>query len=132
VSGLTSPGHSRLNSNDQSRLNRWQHEEGFGPCVDAPTVNQGGIRGGTAWAIYVEPWGSGCRFPADLVFRRALFTLRISGDRGSSNNGDSPRSCCPGEPDRSNQMRIFASLLCRIEPAFGPWTEEDDGLTPPV
>ena len=132
MSGLTSPGHSRLNSYDQSRLNRWQHEEGFGPCVDAPTVNHGGIRGGTPWAIYVEPWGSGCRFPADLVFRRALFTLRISGDRGSSNNGDSPRSCCPGEPDRSNQMRIFASLLCRIEPAFGPWTEEDDGLTPPV
>ncbi len=126
VLGLTSPGHSRLNSYNQARLNRWTHTQGFGPCVEAPAVNRGGTKGGIPWTIYVEPWGSSCRFPAELVFRRAIFTLFVSGDPGGFNNPESPRTCCPDEPHHLNQMRIFATFSCRLElaPRLRPGWEE--------
>jgi len=106
VTNLNNPGHNRLNSYNQARLNWWAHTQYFGSCGEQPAVARGGTHGGNPWTVYVIPFGTQSTFPADLVFDQASFILKLSGDMGSEDRG--------GQPGNFGKLRIMATFDCHL------------------
>lgn len=63
---------------DDPLLNKWSRDKGWPDCATAPAVRRGG---GAPWTVYVQPHGTGCKLPADLVYRRVVTTLHLSVER---------------------------------------------------
>jgi len=62
---------------DSHALNYWGLDEGFGGVV-APAVHRRSDPGGDPRTVYVTPYGTDYRLPADLILSRLTIQLRIS------------------------------------------------------
>lgn len=79
VGQIQSPGHFVGHWYDAASLNLWTHGEGWA-CDVADAVRRSN---GDPWTVYVTPYGTNCRFPADLIVSRVVVSLRISAEPSS-------------------------------------------------
>jgi len=89
---------------NSASINAWSTQKAWS-CEKAPPVRRGGH--GEPWTVYVWPYGSDCRIPADLVLRKATMSLRLSVEPGPP--------APAGTPGHFGFIRLAATFSCTVE-----------------